>query len=126
MKRIVAAGDFDAARDELPRLREAVDEAELTPGARRAAVRGLNELEDAVGSDAYWRQRTWKRVAVIAAGPFTNLLFAVLLLAIVYMIGIPYDASRRVETVSAGTPAASAGLHRGDVIVGVNHEPTMT
>jgi regulator of sigma E protease len=126
LKRLVAAGDFEAARAELPRLRSAIDEAELPAGALRAAKRGLNELEDAIGPDAYWRQRTWKRVSVIAAGPLTNLVFAVLLLAIVYMIGIPYDATRRVDTVSPGSPAASAGLRPGDVIVGVDHQPTMT
>jgi regulator of sigma E protease len=126
IKRLVAAGDFDAARLELPRLQEAVDEADLPSSAARAAARGLDELADAVGEDAYWRQRTWKRVSVIAAGPLTNLVFAVLLLAIVYMIGIPYDASRRVDTVSPSSPAASAGLRPGDVIVAVDHEPTTT
>jgi regulator of sigma E protease len=126
MKRVVAAGDFESARAELPQLRTSVEAADLPAAARRAATRGVDELEDAIGADAYWRQRTWKRVAVIAAGPLTNLLFAVLLLAIVYMIGIPYDASRRVETVSPGSPAASAGLRPGDVIVGVDHEPTMS
>jgi regulator of sigma E protease len=125
-KRLVAAGELEAARADLPRLREAVDEASLPAGAARAAERGFDELADATGEDAYWRQRTWKRVSVIAAGPLTNLLFAVLLLAIVYMIGIPYDASRRVDTVSPGSPAASAGLRPGDVIVGVDHEPTMS
>jgi regulator of sigma E protease len=126
IKRLVAAGDFEAARLELPRLQEAVDEADLPSSAARAAARGLDELADAVGEDAYWRQRTWKRVSVIAAGPLTNLVFAVLLLAIVYMIGIPYDASRRVDTVSPSSPAASAGLRPGDVIVAVDHEPTTT
>ena len=126
MKRLLAAGEFPAARSELPRLREAVETARLPHSAVRAAQRGLNELTDALGEDAYWRQRTWKRVAVIAAGPLTNLVFAVLLLAIVYMIGIPYDASRRVETVSVGSPAASAGLRPGDVIVAVDRAPTMT
>jgi membrane-associated protease RseP (regulator of RpoE activity) len=70
-------------------------EAPLSANARRAAERGLNELTDGLGGDAYWRQRTWKRLVVIAAGPGANLLFAIALLAAVYMIGIPSDASRR-------------------------------
>ena len=36
---------------------------------------------------------------MIAAGPGANLLFAIALLAAVYMIGIPSDASRRVGDV---------------------------
>ena len=37
----------------------------------------LQELEWALAPDAYWRQRVWKKVAVIAAGPLTNVAFAV-------------------------------------------------
>jgi regulator of sigma E protease len=83
----------------------------------------LQELAWALAPDAYWRQKAWKKVAVIAAGPLTNLAFCVVLLAIVYMIGIPIDASRRVEVVSAGTPAAAAGLRPGDLIVAVGGQP---
>ena len=61
---------------------------------------------------------------MISAGPATNLLFAVLLLAVVYMIGIPSAASRRVDAVDPGTPAAHVGLKAGDTIVGVDRIPT--
>jgi regulator of sigma E protease len=97
--------------------------AQLSPKARKAAVRGLRELEDALGTDAYWRQRTWKRLAVIAAGPGTNLAFAIVLLATVYMLGIPSDASRKVADVIPNSPAVTAGLHAGDRIVGINRVP---
>ncbi|MDQ2981221.1 MAG: M50 family metallopeptidase, partial [Actinomycetota bacterium] len=124
VKRLVAQGDFDPARAALRELERAVEEAPLSTNARRAAERGLSELADALGPDAYWRQRTWKRLAVIAAGPGTNLLFAIALLASVYMIGIPSDASRRVGDVIPRSPAAAAGLEPADVIVGVNRVPT--
>ena len=55
---------------------------------------------------------------MIAAGPGTNLLFAIVLLASVYMLGIPTDASRRVQDVIPKSPAAVAGLHPGDRIIG--------
>jgi regulator of sigma E protease len=124
VKRSVTQGDFEGARAALRDLEHAVGEAPLSANARRAADRGLNELDDALGSDAYWRQRTWKRLVVIAAGPGANLLFAIALLATVYMIGIPSDASRRVGDVIQGSPAAAAGLKADDVIVGVNRVPT--
>jgi regulator of sigma E protease len=126
VKRLVAEGDFARARAELATLEEALEHARLSPTAERLASRGQSELADGLGPDAYWRQPTWKRVSVIAAGPFTNLVFAVVLLAIVYMIGIPYDASRRVEQVTAGSPAATAGLRPGDVIIAVNRQPAVT
>jgi regulator of sigma E protease len=123
VKRLVAQGAFEEARPELATLEQSVRAASLSPKARKAALRGANELADAVGPDAYWRQRTWKRLAVIAAGPGTNLLFAIALLATVYMLGIPSDASRRVADVIPATPAASAGLQAGDRIVAVNRTP---
>jgi regulator of sigma E protease len=123
VKRLVSHGRFDDARAGLPALEEAVGQANLSARARKAALRGLSELEDGLGSDAYWRQRTWKRLAVIAAGPGTNLLFAIALLAVVYMLGIPSDASRKVADVIPGSPAVSAGLKPGDRIVGVNRVP---
>jgi regulator of sigma E protease len=107
-------------------LEQAFSRAELSNGAAKAARRGLTELRDGLGPDAYWRQRTWRKLAVIAAGPGTNLVFAIVLLAIVYMIGIPSAASRRVDAVEAGTPAAKAGLKPGDTIIGVNRIPTRT
>jgi len=122
-KRLVGQGAFAEARAALATLGRALQSAKLSPKARRAADRGLSELDDALGPDAYWRQRTWKRLAVIAAGPGTNLLFAIVLLASVYMLGIPTDASRRVQDVIPKSPAAVAGLHPDDRIVGVNRVP---
>jgi regulator of sigma E protease len=122
-KRLVAQGAFEEARGALATLAQALQSAKLSPKARRAADRGLSEIGDALGADAYWRQRTWKRIAVIGAGPATNLLFAIVLLASVYMLGIPSDASRRVQDVIPKSPAAVAGLHQGDRIVGVNRVP---
>jgi regulator of sigma E protease len=126
VKRLVAQGDFEEARAALPDLERTVREAKLPPNAERSAQRGLSELTDGLGTDAYWRQRTWKRLLVIAAGPGTNLVFAIVLLACVYMIGIPSDASRTVAKVDPGTPAARSGLREGDTIVAINRVATFT
>jgi regulator of sigma E protease len=122
-KRLVAQGAFEEARQALATLEQALSHASLSGKARRAADRGLSELGDALGPDAYWRQRTWKRLAVIAAGPGANLVLAVVLLAAVYMLGIPSDASRKVGDVIPGSPAAAAGLQADDRIIGVNRIP---
>ena len=126
IKRLVARSAFDEARPALATLEQALDSATLSAKARRAADRGVAELGDALGTDAYWRQRTWKRLAVIAAGPGTNLVFAIVLLACVYMLGIPTDASRKVQDVIPGSPAAAAGLKAGDTIFGINGKATFT
>ncbi|MFL5931392.1 MAG: M50 family metallopeptidase [Gaiellaceae bacterium] len=122
IKRLVSEGEMAEARARLTELERAVRDAELSPAAAKAAERGLTELRDALGPDAYWRQRTWRKVAVIFAGPGTNLVFAILLIAVVYMVGVPSEASRQVDRVDANSPAQAAGLRPDDVIVAVNGE----
>ncbi len=126
VKRLLEAGDFAGARVAVPELEAAVDAAELSPGASRSARRGVNDLRDGLGADAYWRQRTWKRIVVIFAGPGMNILIALLLPVIAYTIGAPGDTTRVVKAVSPGTPAAHIGLRPGDEVVGVNGKPTPT
>jgi regulator of sigma E protease len=123
VKRPLEAGDLDGAREALPELEEAVQEAELSASARRLAVRALTELRDGLAPDAYWRQRTWKRIAVIFAGPGMNLLIAVLLPTIAFMIGAPGKTNRVVKRVDPDHPAARIGLHPGDKIIAVNSIP---
>jgi regulator of sigma E protease len=124
VKRALEAGNLDGARDSLPDLEQAVAEAELSASAERAAQRCLSELRDALAKDAYWRQTTWKRIAVIFAGPGANILLAILLPTIAFLIGAPGDASRTVKRVEPDTPAAAIRLHPGDTIVAVNGAPT--
>jgi regulator of sigma E protease len=120
LKTELGEGRMEAAAALLPELETAVDGAELSPAAARAARKGVGEIRDGLGDDAYWRQRTWKKVAVIFAGPATNLVFAILLLAVVYMLGVPTEATRTVESVRPDSPAAGVGLRPGDEIVAVN------
>ncbi|MGZ8701832.1 MAG: RIP metalloprotease RseP [Gaiellaceae bacterium] len=124
VKRDLEAGDHDGARDGLPELERGVEEASLSPAAAKAARRSVDELRDALSPDAYWRQRTWKRVAVIFAGPGVNIVLAVVLLALGYIFGVPGDADRTVRNVKPDTPAASVGLRAGDTIVAVNGRET--
>jgi regulator of sigma E protease len=124
VERALEAGDLAAARESLPELERAVGEAELTPAAARAAERCLTELRDGLGQDAYWRQRTWKRVAVIFAGPGANILIAIALPFVAYLIGAPGDTNTTVKRIESNTPAQAVGLRPGDTIVEVNNRPT--
>jgi regulator of sigma E protease len=128
VKRKLEEGDMEGARAELDVLREALGRVELTRMASNGAQKGLNELGDGLGSDAYWRQRTWRKVIVIFAGPGTNLLFAIILFATLFVIGsggyrlgftMNADAPV-VAKVSSDHPAATIGLQPGDRIVAIN------
>ena len=122
--RALEADDLAQARELLPELERAVSEAELTPAAARAAERCLTELRDGLSDDAYWRQRTSKRIAVIFAGPGANILIALALPFIAYMIGVPGQVNTTVKRIESGTPAQVIGLKPGDKVVEVNNQPT--
>jgi regulator of sigma E protease len=61
-----------------------------------------------------------KRIAIVAAGPGFNLLLAVFLLMIVFLFyGVPV-LSNLIGAVEPESPAAQAGLQKGDRIVAVD------
>jgi regulator of sigma E protease len=128
IKRKLDEGDMEGARSRLPALADALQQVDVSRMARRSAEKGLNELADGLGTDAYWRQRTWKKVLVIFAGPGTNLLFAVILFAALFVIGsggyrLGFSMERDapiVHDVRADHPAATIGLRPGDRILRIN------
>ncbi len=63
-----------------------------------------------------------KRIAIVAAGPIFNLLFAYLVFITVFMIGVP-SPTTRIGEVMEGKPAARAGIKTGDRVVSVNGKP---
>jgi regulator of sigma E protease len=115
----IDAGDVEA---EIEKLRGAVVAAPLSAAARDSALHGLQEVSDAASREAYWRQRTWRRVAVVAAGPATNVLVAVVLFTVLFMVG-GGKATSTIAEVLPGHPAAKAGLRPGDKILAINSRP---
>jgi regulator of sigma E protease len=119
LKRALAEGHEQEAFQALDELEEAIDRSLVSPGARRAAERGVREAHEALSTYAYWRQPVWKRVLVIFAGPGMNLLFAIILFGALFMVG-GGKATATVSSVVPGEPAVSAGLKPGDKIVAIN------
>jgi regulator of sigma E protease len=103
----IERGDDETARAQL---------AELEP--RLGKTRMYQELDGGLADDAYWRQKAWKRVVVIAAGPVTNIVFALLIFAAVFMVATARDTT--IGGLQKGKPAVAAGLREGDKIVTVN------
>jgi regulator of sigma E protease len=128
VKRLLAEGDFDGAAGALVAFERVAEDADLSPPARKGVERGLTEISDSLGRDAYWRQRTWRKIAVIGAGPGTNLLFAVLMFALLLVLG-PGRATTTVAAVEpeirpgTPTPAAQIGLRPGDTIRAIDGTP---
>ncbi len=71
----------------------------------------------------------WKRALIVAAGPVTNLLVAVAILAGFFAIlGKPSysEASTTVAVFGEESPAREAGIEIGDKIVAIDGTPTQT
>lgn len=99
-------------------------------------VKLKGESGEAAGDkDSYAAKRVWERALIVAAGVIMNIMFAAVALSVGFGIGIPsvvedLPASARVRDVQVVvadvlplTPAASAGLAAGDVLVSVNGAP---
>ena len=73
----------------------------------------------------------WRRIIVMLAGPFMNLVTAVVIFAILMMAGIPTltgdpDALPvQITAVAPDSPAQQAGLQAGDVILSIDGEPVV-
>jgi regulator of sigma E protease len=90
-------------------------------------VKMLDEREGEVPAEdldrAFNRKPVWARIAIVAAGPVFNLVFAVLAFWFMFLVGIP--ESRPVIGAVSGI-AAEAGLEPGDAIVAIDDRDTRT
>lgn len=118
LKRSLAAEDFDTAKLRLADFADRAREA----GVSESVQKHVQDLEDALSAQAYWRAPVWKRVAAISAGPVTNLLFAVAMFAVVFMTA-GWNPTSRVAVVLDGSRAHAAGLRSGDRVVEINGKP---
>src|SRR4051794_24685813 len=85
-------------------------------------ITGMNPAEEIPPEHAhraYYRQPVWKRITVIAAGPFVNIALAFIILAAVVMSIGTLEGPPVVGKVEAGTPAAGK-LQSGDKVVAVD------
>jgi regulator of sigma E protease len=71
---------------------------------------------------AFTNQHVLKRIAIVAAGPFFNLVLALFLFCGLYLISGNYVMTTEIGQVREGSPAQKAGLMKGDVIVSVQGE----
>lgn len=83
---------------------------------------GESETEDLSEEEkprSFSEQSVWRRMAIVVAGPLFNFLLAILIFTLVYMYGVPVLAPR-IGDIQDGSPAAIAGITKGDLITRIN------
>lgn len=91
-----------------------------------AFVKMLGE-EDPTAPGSFASKPHWVRALVLIAGSAMNFVLAVLAFSMVYIVGVPRmaaDGPVQLAQIAPDSPAASAGLQAGDVIVTFDGQPT--
>ena len=119
LRRSLGTGDHDVARDSLADFAELASERTLSEQATKGVEKGLADIGDALGPDAYWRAATWRRVLVIFAGPAANILLAIVLFTGLFMTS-GGKATTTVDSIRPNSAAAALGLRPADKIVSID------
>jgi regulator of sigma E protease len=128
VKRTLDRDDLDGALYAIDDLEDAMANVTLTPAALSSTEKGLGELRDGLGPDAYWKAATWKRLVAIAAGPMANILLTIVVFTALFMT-VAGELTRTVAIVApeieegVQSPASAIGLQAGDRIVAINGTP---
>ncbi len=88
---------------------------------------GDNPLEATGDPEEFMSRSKWERLAILFAGPVMNLVLAVLILTVLFMVGIDrpagLDDPAVVRFVAEDSAASRAGLEPGDQIVAIDGAP---
>ncbi|CAN5297423.1 MAG: RIP metalloprotease RseP [Rubrobacteraceae bacterium] len=96
--------------------------------AKLAGMEGMTSVDvdqSDLGPDTYPAKAPWRKALIIFAGPFANLVAAVLILAGVFMFsGVITGATTEVDEVVPNSFAADVGIQSGDQVLSVDGQST--
>ena len=83
------------------------------------------EVDDSEQHRAFNRQPVGYRIAIVAAGPLFNFLFAIVAYSLLFMVGV-HDVRPLLDEAVPGSIADAGGFQKGDLVMAVNDQPTLT
>lgn len=72
---------------------------------------------------SFTHKHVFKRIIIVAAGPFFNFILAVIIFFVIFLISGTFILKPVVGTVSQDSPAAKAGMVKGDLIESIDGTP---
>lgn len=97
-------------------------------------IKGMENGEEREDKDSFVSHPVWQRFLILSAGVFMNVVLAMILIIIGFMIGMPQTigdlgsqaqvSNRKIQIVQVfkDSPAAKAELKIGDVIISINNQ----
>ncbi len=89
----------------------------------QAAVQAMSDDDR---RQSFFHKSVGRRAAVVAAGPIANFILAIVIFAGIFMFYGKPATSARVDSVQAGSAAATAGFKPGDIILSIDRQPIKT
>lgn len=82
----------------------------------------VDEVPEALKDQAFNRKSVWQRIAIVAAGPMANFIFAIIALYFMYLIGVP-SLKPVITSTTPGTAAAQIQVNEPMQVTAISGQP---
>lgn len=86
----------------------------------------LAKMSEIERKQSFYYQSIWKKVIIVAAGPFANYVLAIIIITWIYFLNGTNVVSPEITDVALNMPASNAGLKIGDVVVKIDNKDIKT
>ena len=80
----------------------------------------LAQMSDAERRDSFFYKSVGRRAAIVAAGPIANFILAIVIFAVLALAFGKQVVVPRLDVVTPGSAAATAGFRQGDIITSID------